>query len=224
VISRERSSFRVLPASTCTDYVLLGWRIQRLRVVRRRLMKIKPRNCQPASTFLDIFSMDGTPLGRYPDRKSVVLTPASQTDTFPLTDKSSRATSRSFRSDIEAASIGRTRLFHISKSCIVQSDTRFTYRRLLCENFRYMDRYPMRYERILAETQTRQGRNANTTGGRKGGESSKLAFLRHLFETKPNSYRTDSACGELRRNKMIRLMMSIRPLFHFSGLKGGEFP
>jgi hypothetical protein len=47
----------------------------------------------------------------------------------------------------------------------------------------------MRYERILAEighgrNTNRAGKNANTTGGRKAGEISKLAFLRELFETK----------------------------------------
>jgi hypothetical protein len=35
----------------------------------------------------------------------------------------------------------------------------------------------------MEETQTGEGRNANTTGGRKEGEISKLAFLRDLFET-----------------------------------------
>jgi hypothetical protein len=36
----------------------------------------------------------------------------------------------------------------------------------------------------MEETQTGQGRNANTTGGRKAGEISKRALLRDLFETK----------------------------------------
>jgi hypothetical protein len=40
----------------------------------------------------------------------------------------------------------------------------------------------------MKETQTGKGINANTTGGRKAGEISKLAFLRDLFETMWGNY------------------------------------